>query len=61
MALFSTNRNFKVHIKDLQALILAGPYRENPVNSPIAVLSLDNQLFYNLVRLNNNGGILSDY
>ena len=43
-SLFSTNGNFWVNIKDLQALTLVGPTKENLVDGPLAVLSLDNQL-----------------
>ena len=39
-----TLREPPVKRKDLQALTLSGPPRENPVLDPLAVLHLDNQL-----------------
>ena len=36
--------NFTVNIKDLIALSLVGPDRENPVSDPLAVQYLDNRL-----------------
>ena len=38
--------------KDLQALTLVGPTRNNPVLDPLAVLHLDNQLFMLFQSLN---------
>ena len=40
--LFQTLREPTVNRKDLQALTLVGPTRNNPVLDPLAELSLDN-------------------
>ena len=43
-SLFQTTRDIVVNKTDLRALTLAGPTRKNPVQDPLAVLHLDNQL-----------------
>ena len=43
--LFQTLREPSENRKDLQALTLAGPTRNNPALDPLAVLHLDNGLF----------------
>ena len=41
---FSIKRNFSGNKKDLRALTLAGPTRENPILNPLALHYLDNEL-----------------
>ena len=41
-SLFQTLRELSVNRKDLQALTLVGPTRDNPVPNPLAVLHLNN-------------------
>ena len=43
-SLFQTPWELSVNRKDLRALILVGPTRDNPVPDPLAVLHLDNRL-----------------
>ena len=44
-SLFSTLREPSVNRKDLRALTLVGPTRDNPVLDPLVVIHLDNQLY----------------
>ena len=47
MFFFSIQCNFSVNSKDLQALTLVGPRRENQVLDPLAIQHLNNGLFMN--------------
>ena len=47
MILYSIFRGPSLNRKDLRALTLVGPTRDNPVLDPLAVLHLYNQLFIN--------------
>ena len=44
-SLFSTLRELAVNRKDLRALTLMGPPRDNPEINPLPVLPLDSQLY----------------
>ena len=44
-SLFSTLREHSVNRKDLQALTLVGPPRDNPEQDPLAILHLENRLY----------------
>ena len=43
--LFQTLREPPVNRKDLRALTLVGPTRDNPLLDPLAALHLDNRLY----------------
>ena len=44
-SLLQTLRELSVNTKDLQALTLVGPAKDNPVPDPLAVTHFDNPLY----------------